>query len=227
MRTVSRAPRAAVPAQPGPRTGPEVRPTDPLALEHALAVGDALRRSGAGLDLAAAWGRRLAALMPGGYRLLIAGNGGSAAEAQHLSAEFVGRFRHDRAAFSAIALHADTSAFTAIVNDYGPLEAFARQVDAHGQPGDVLLLLSSSGRSGNLLRAAERAGVRGLQVWAMTGPLPNPLAELADETVVVESPLGSAVQEVQLVAGHLLCAAFDEALAAQETGAPPRAGMLR
>lgn len=227
MKAGTRTLRIAVPPQPQ-TTAPGL-PQDPLAVEHVRAVSEALRTSGEALDLAAAWGRRLAALMPGGYRLLIAGNGGSAAEAQHLSAEFVGRFRGDRPAFSAIALHTDSSAFTAIVNDYGPYEAFARQVDAHGQPGDVLLLLSSSGRSENLLRAAERAGQRGLQVWAMTGPAPNPLADMADEVVAITSPVGSAVQEVQLVAGHLMCAAFDAALQArQEPGTlPVRPGALR
>lgn len=221
MKGPARALRLAVPPQPAVRPGrPAVPPADPLAADHVAAVTSALAASGPALDLAASWGRRLAALMPGGYRLLIAGNGGSAAEAQHLSAEFVGRFRADRPAYSAIALHTDTSAFSAIVNDYGPDEAFARQVDAHGQPGDVLLLLTTSGRSANLLHAAERATRRGLLVWAMTGPAPNPLAEIADEAAVVSAPLASAVQEVQLVACHLLCAAFDEALELPEQAGP-------
>ena len=92
-----------------------------------------------------------------GQRLLAAGNGGSAAEAQHLTAELVGRFDGERVPFSAISLHAETSAVTAIANDYGYDDVFARQVRAHGRSGDVLMLLSTSGKSPNLLRAAEAA----------------------------------------------------------------------
>jgi D-sedoheptulose 7-phosphate isomerase len=172
----------------------------------------ALAISGPALDRAASWGRRLAELLPHGGRLLIAGNGGSAAEAQHLSAELVGRFSADRAPYSAMALSTDTSILTAIVNDFGPEEVFARQVQAHGAPGDVLLLLSTSGRSSNLLLAAERANDLGLNTWALTGSLPNPLAERAEEVAAVHAPTAAAVQEVHLVAVHILCAAFDEAL---------------
>ncbi len=105
----------------------------------------------------AAWGVELAQRLLRGQRLLAAGNGGSAAEAQHLTAELVGRFDGERVPFSAISLHAETSAVTAIANDYGYDEVFARQVRAHGRSGDVLMLLSTSGQSPNLLRAAEAA----------------------------------------------------------------------
>ncbi|MDQ1623882.1 MAG: D-sedoheptulose 7-phosphate isomerase, partial [Actinomycetota bacterium] len=105
----------------------------------------------------AAWGEELALRLLGGQRLLAAGNGGSAAEAQHLTAELVGRFDADRRPFSAISLHAETSAVTAIANDYGFEELFARQVRAHARSGDILMLLSTSGKSPNLLRAAEAA----------------------------------------------------------------------
>jgi D-sedoheptulose 7-phosphate isomerase len=172
----------------------------------------ALAVSGSALDRAASWGRRLAELLPHGGRLLIAGNGGSAAEAQHLSAELVGRFRADRAPYSALALSTDTSILTAVVNDYGPEQVFARQVQAHGAPGDVLLLLSTSGRSSNLLVAADRANELGLNTWALTGSLPNPLAERSEEVAAVHATTTAAVQEVHLVAVHILCAAFDEAL---------------
>ena len=109
----------------------------------------------------AAWGEELARRLLGGHRLLVAGNGGSAAEAQHLTAELVGRFDGERVPFSALALHAESSAMSAIANDYGFEEVFARQVRAHGRAGDILLLLSTSGRSPNLARAAEAAS--GLQ----------------------------------------------------------------
>jgi D-sedoheptulose 7-phosphate isomerase len=182
-------------------------------VEHVRATIAALEASHAALAQADLWGRRLASVLGGGGRLLAAGNGGSAAEAQHLTAELVGRFRADRPPFSAIALHAETSSMSAILNDYGPDEVFARQAEAHGRPGDVLILLSTSGRSPNLLRAAERVRRRGVTTWAMTGPAPNPLADACDETAAVNGATTAAVQEVHLVAVHVLCAAFDEALA--------------
>ncbi|MGW0932311.1 D-sedoheptulose-7-phosphate isomerase [Streptomyces sp. NPDC002644] len=158
------------------------------------------------------WGELLAAVLTGGGRLLAAGNGGSAAQAQHLTAELVGRYRDDRPPFSAIALHADTSSTTAIANDYGIDEVFARQVRAHGRPDDILMLLSTSGASANLLAAAEAARESGLHVWALTGPAPNPLAAAADEVLAVEAPATATVQELHLVAVHMVCEAFDAAL---------------
>ncbi|MCW2779235.1 MAG: phosphoheptose isomerase [Frankiales bacterium] len=156
-----------------------------------------------------AWGTRLADVLVGGGRLLVAGNGGSAAQAQHLTAELVGRYRDDRPALSAIALHAETSAVTAISNDYGYDHVFARQVQAHGRPGDVFLGMSTSGRSGNVLAAMEAARAGGLTVWAMTGNGPNPMAEQADDALVVQAPATATVQEVHQVALHLVCAAVD------------------
>jgi D-sedoheptulose 7-phosphate isomerase len=162
-----------------------------------------------GAPVLQSWGQTLAAVLPGGGRLLVAGNGGSAAEAQHLTAELVGRFQDERQPLSAICLSSETSSLTAIVNDYGGDEVFARQVQAHGRPGDVLLLLSTSGRSRNLLAAARRGRQCGLQIWALTGPGPNPLADLADESFCVQAPSTSAVQEVHLIAVHALCATVD------------------
>ena len=160
-------------------------------------------------DRLQAWGRALADRLPAGGRLLVAGNGGSAAEAQHLTSELVGRFRAERAPLSAIALHADSSSVTAIVNDYGAEEVFARQVRAHGRPGDVLLLLSSSGSSPNVLAAARAGRELALDVWALSGPAPNPLAEASDQAVCVDAEQVATVQECHLVAVHVLCAALD------------------
>ncbi|MEV5726024.1 MULTISPECIES: D-sedoheptulose-7-phosphate isomerase [Streptomyces] len=165
-----------------------------------------------GLGRLADWGGRLAAVLPAGGRLLAAGNGGSAAQAQHLTAELVGRYRHERPAFSAISLHAETSSLTAIGNDYGFDQVYARQVAAHGRPGDVLVLLSTSGRSANLIGAAVAGRRAGLRVWALTGPAPNPLAEAAHEALCVEADTTATVQEAHLVAVHLLCEGFDAAL---------------
>ncbi|HET7279427.1 MAG TPA: glycosyltransferase [Dermatophilaceae bacterium] len=163
-------------------------------------------------DLIERWGQRLALTLESGGRLLAAGNGGSAAEAQHLTAELVGRFDGERIPLSAICLSAETSSLTAILNDYGAEEVFARQVAAHGRPGDVLVLLSTSGRSRNLLAAARAARERGVPVWAMTGRAPNPLCDAADEALVVEADSTAAVQEVHLVAVHTLCVALEAAM---------------
>ncbi|WP_211122418.1 D-sedoheptulose-7-phosphate isomerase [Streptomyces yatensis] len=162
-----------------------------------------------GLEQITAWGRHLAATLPVGGRLIAAGNGGSAAQAQHLTAELVGRYRRERPAYSAIALHTDTSSLTAIGNDYGFEELYARQVAAHGRPGDVLVLMSTSGRSPNLLAAADTGRAAGLRVWAMTGPRPNPLTLRAHDTLSIASGTTATVQEAHLVALHLLCETFD------------------
>ncbi|MEW1955822.1 SIS domain-containing protein [Terrabacter sp. NPDC080008] len=164
------------------------------------------------VELADRWGARLAATLENGGRLLAAGNGGSAAQAQHLTAELVGRYRLDRRPFSAICLSSETSTLTAVVNDYPPEELFARQVEAHGREGDVLVLLSTSGRSPNVVEAARRGREAGLVVWALTGPAPNPLAEVADEALSVDAEFTATVQELHLVALHILCAGLDRAL---------------
>ncbi len=176
--------------------------------QHLMELAPALKSLERHTQVLASWGAALARTLREGGRLLVAGNGGSAAEAQHLSAEIVGRYLGERPAFSALALHADSSSLTAIGNDYGFDHVFARQVAAHGRSGDILLLLSTSGRSGNLLQAAKEARTRGLHVWAMTGQLPNPLAGLADEFIAL-SGRSASVQEAQLIAIHALCACFD------------------
>ncbi|HJT03549.1 MAG TPA: SIS domain-containing protein [Pseudonocardiaceae bacterium] len=161
---------------------------------------------------AACWGRQLAGVLGGGGRLLACGNGGSAAEAQHLTGELVGRFLHDRRPLSAIALHADTSALTAITNDYGGHESFARQVFAHGRPGDVLIALSTSGASRNVVSAAKAAHEVGMTAWALTGPAPNTLAAVCDDAITIEAPSVATVQEIHLAIVHALCIAIDDAL---------------
>jgi D-sedoheptulose 7-phosphate isomerase len=158
-----------------------------------------------------AWGEHMAEVLLGGGRLLAAGNGGSAAQAQHLTAELVGRYREERPAFSAIALHAETSSLTAIANDYGYEDVFARQVKAHGRKGDVLLLLSTSGASPNLLAAARAARQLGIETWALTGPPPNKLHSLCSDAIAVRYGSAATVQEIHLVAIHMLCAAVDAA----------------
>ncbi|HEY0639765.1 MAG TPA: SIS domain-containing protein [Pseudonocardiaceae bacterium] len=188
-----------------------------LAAAHLDALAttlDALRRQWPRL---LRWGALVAERLADDARLLVAGNGGSAAEAQHLTAELVGRFDRDRRPYSAIALHADSSSLTAIANDYGYREVFARQVTAHARPGDVLLLLSTSGRSENLLAAARAGTAAEATVLALTGPGPNPLAGLADDALCLPGGT-SSVQEAHLVAAHLLCTAVEAALGRPGSG---------
>jgi D-sedoheptulose 7-phosphate isomerase len=184
----------------------------PVWDEHLRRLTTAVGGLEPALRVADSWGARLATVLTDGGRLLAAGNGGSAAQAQHLTAELVGRYHHDRPPFSGICLSAETSTLTAIGNDYPAEELFARQVEAHGRPGDVLILLSTSGSSRNVVEAARRGRVKGLTVWAMTGPEPNALARQSHETLAIEAPETATVQELHLVALHVVCGAFDRAL---------------
>jgi D-sedoheptulose 7-phosphate isomerase len=197
--------------------------------DHTVELVEALPSLRSHAAMVERWGRTLAESLWEGRRLLAAGNGGSAAEAQHLTAELVGRFLAERRPFSAIALCAETSSLTAIVNDYGAEEMFARQVEAHGRPGDVLVLLSTSGRSPNVVRAAARGRAAGLTVWGLTGPGPSPLAALCDETLAIDAPSTAAVQALHLVAVHALCAAVDEhvtRLAARDAARTPEPAVV-
>ncbi len=178
---------------------------DELTDRHVRSLARALDDFGDEAQRLATWGRALAGVLTGGGRLLTAGNGGSAAEAQHLAAELVGKLAEDRRPFSAIALNAETSSLTAIANDYGFEEVFARQVRAHGRRGDVLVLFSTSGASPNLVAAADAAQAIGVHTWAVTGPAPNPLADVCEDALAVRSPEPQTVQELHLMCVHLLC----------------------
>ncbi|MCC9205787.1 D-sedoheptulose-7-phosphate isomerase [Arthrobacter sp. zg-Y769] len=190
-----------------PVSGPEQAVLDHLA--HAQPALLSVQRQAGHLTQ---WGIELAVRLLAGHRLLTAGNGGSAAEAQHLSAELVGRFDGERRPFSAIALHAETSAVTAIANDYGFEQLYARQVQGHGRPGDVLILFSTSGASPNLLAAVQAAHGAGLRTWALTGRAPNPLAAACEDFIAIDAPAANA-QEAHLVALHALCRSFDAEVA--------------
>lgn len=188
--------------------------TASTVLSHfAAAHLDELRSALAALERDAAtlqrWGTEMAALTCSGGRVLAAGNGGSAAQAQHFTAELVGRYLGERRALAAVALTADNASVTAIGNDYGYERIFARQVEAHGRGGDILLLLSTSGRSPNVLAAVEPARALGLRVYALTGPADNPLAAVADDVVATPSSMTPVIQEVHQVAIHLLCETID------------------
>jgi D-sedoheptulose 7-phosphate isomerase len=186
--------------------------THPDVSSHVGELEEALERFRPWAATLAEWGEHLAQVLSHGGRLLACGNGGSAAEAQHLAAELVGRFRGERRPFSAIALAADAPSLTAIGNDYDFDQIFAREVVAHGRPGDVLLLVSTSGMSTNVLNAANVAKAYGITTWALTGRGPNPLASACHDAVTVDADQTATVHEVHLLAVHLLCAAVDQAL---------------
>ncbi|UGS35773.1 D-sedoheptulose-7-phosphate isomerase [Capillimicrobium parvum] len=181
---------------------------------HVAALRTALVALEAEIGRVERWGHLLADRLVDGGRLLAVGNGGSAAEAQHLTAELVGRYVDERMPLSAIALCTDSAAVTAISNDYGLEAAFARQVRAHARPGDVLVALSTSGRSANVLAAVEAARDCGAIVWALTGPGPNPLTEVCDDALCAAAAATATIQEIHLIAIHLLCAAVDSRVAA-------------
>ncbi len=158
-------------------------------------------------------GAMLGACLRGGGKLLVCGNGGSAADAQHFSAELLGRFERERAGLPAIALHADTSTVTAVANDYGYEQVFARQVQAFGRPGDVLVAISTSGNSPGILRAVEAAQRVGLGVVALTGRDGGALASLlrpSDVEIRVPAQVTARIQEVHILALHCLCELIDE-----------------
>lgn len=150
--------------------------------------------------------------LSGGGKLLLAGNGGSAADCQHIAAELVGRFLVERAALPAIALTTDTSILTAVGNDYGFDYLFARQVEALGRRGDVLVAYSTSGNSANIVRALQTARERGLTTIGMTGNRNGRMNALCDHLVAVPSSHTPNVQEVHLVLGHAICNGIERAL---------------
>jgi D-sedoheptulose 7-phosphate isomerase len=192
--------------------------TTDLVSRHLDDLAGAARIAQSAASVVAEWGQQLATIFGAGGKLLACGNGGSAAEAQHLTGELLGRFREERRPLPAVALSADSSAVTAIANDYGIEELFARQVQAYGRPGDVLVALSTSGSSPNVIAAAKAGLDLGVTVWALTGPAPNPLAALSDSAIAVDAPTVATVQEIQLSLIHALCIALDKSLQAAQVG---------
>ena len=154
----------------------------------------------------------IVAALRAGNKLLIIGNGGSAADAQHIAAEIIGRYKQDRPGYAAIALTTDTSALTAITNDYGFERVFARQVEGLGQPGDVLLALSTSGRSPNILAALRKARERGLVTIGFTGATGGTMGAECDHLLVAPSDDTPVVQQIHLAVGHGICDEIEQAL---------------
>lgn len=150
----------------------------------------------------------ITALRAGG-KILVFGNGGSAADAQHMAAELVGRFERERPGLSAIALTVDSSSITAISNDYGFQRVFARQIEALGRPGDVAIAISTSGESANVVAGLQSARARGMMTIGLCGRAGCSLCELSDVALPVEAPSTAAIQEGHLVVEHALCRALD------------------
>jgi len=154
-------------------------------------------------------GEMICAALNQGHKILLCGNGGSAADAQHIAAELVGRYELERRAWPSIALTTDTSALTALSNDFGYEEVFARQVQALAVEGDVLIALSTSGASPNVIKAAEAARTLNCRTIALTGGTGEPLASLCDISVSVPSQRTSRIQEAHITIGHLWCEMVD------------------
>lgn len=145
-------------------------------------------------------------------KLLLAGNGGSAADAQHIAGEFVSRFAFDRPGLSAVALTVDTSILTAIGNDYGYEKLFSRQVQAIGNAGDIFIGYSTSGKSPNILLAFEEAKAKGLLCIGLTGNRGGPMRDLCDHLLEVPSDSTPKIQEGHLVLGHIICGLVENAI---------------
>ena len=154
-----------------------------------------------------------------GNKVLVAGNGGSAAEAQHLSDEMVGRYKDNRAAYPVVALTADSMVITCIGNDFGFENIFKRQVEALGREGDIFMGLTTSGNSQNILNAAEQARAQGMTVIAMSGPK-GKLKDMADYAIISPSETNARIQELHLHAIHLLCELFEESVPVMDVKGP-------
>jgi len=149
-----------------------------------------------------------------GHKVILFGNGGSAADSQHIAAEFVGRFKKERAAWPAVALTTDTSALTAIANDYGFENIFSRQLEGLGKEGDVAIGISTSGNSANVIKAVETAKAMKIHTIVLTGEGGGKLAPLADIKIVVPSKDTARVQETHICVSHCICELVEENLTA-------------
>jgi D-sedoheptulose 7-phosphate isomerase len=180
----------------------------------------ALERANSDAALLATAGAIAAAMIDAlrsGNKILLIGNGGSAADAQHIAAEIIGRYKQDRPASAAVALTTDTSALTAIANDYGFEQMFARQVEGLGQRGDVLLALSTSGRSQNILAALRTARARGLVTIGFTGSKGEALGALCDHLLVSPSDDTPIVQQIHLAIAHGICDEIEQTMIRETT----------
>jgi D-sedoheptulose 7-phosphate isomerase len=174
-------------------------------IEKAAGVLDSMLRDAALLGTIARVGLMGAGVIREGNKVIFCGNGGSAADSQHLAAELVGKLNINRPGMAGVALTVDSSALTAIGNDFGYDHIFSRQLEAIGRPGDLIVGISTSGRSKNVVAAFEVAKRMGIQIVAMTGSRPGPMAELADAWLAAPHLETQKIQEAHIVMGHIFC----------------------
>ncbi len=186
-------------------------------IQESVAVKQALMSDARLLDLIGATGAELVRALRAGHKILLFGNGGSAADAQHIAAEFVGRFQRERDPLPALALTVNTSALTAIANDYEYENVFARQVLALGSRGDVAVGISTSGKSPNVLKGLSAAKTCGLTTVGLTGKKGGPMAESTQYCLCVPSEVTARIQEAHILIAHILCEIVDAELG---SGAP-------
>jgi D-sedoheptulose 7-phosphate isomerase len=193
---------------------------DPIAahLEVSLAALQRATHDEDLLDVAHNIAAAIIAALRSGNKLLIIGNGGSAADAQHIAAEIVGRYKRDRPGYAALALTTDTSALTSIANDYGFEQVFARQIEGLGKRGDVLLALSTSGKSPNILAALRLARERGLVTVGFTGTKGENLRAMCDHLLVSPSDDTPVIQQIHLAVAHGICDEIEQALVREPPG---------
>jgi D-sedoheptulose 7-phosphate isomerase len=194
---------------------PQGEPANEWVADYLTRSVDALiafARDRTALEVLAEMGRVISASLRNGGKLLVAGNGGSAGDAQHVAGEFVSRFIYDRVPLASIALTTDSSVITATGNDYGFDHIFARQVRGIGRSGDVLLGLSTSGNSANLIRAFEAAQEGGLRTLGFTGNRPSKMAAVCELLLRAPSSSTPIIQQIHTVAAHILCADVEATL---------------
>src|SRR2546423_1787317 len=181
-------------------------------LKQSLAALERATQDAALLAAARKIAAAIIAALRSGNKLLIIGNGGSAADAQHIAAEIIGRYKQDRPAYAAIALTTDTSALTAMANDYGFEQVFARQVEGLGQRGDVLLALSTSGRSPNIIAALRKARAQGLVTIGFTGTKGEAMGVSCDHLLIAPSDDTPVIQQIHLAVAHGICDQIEQAM---------------
>jgi D-sedoheptulose 7-phosphate isomerase len=193
---------------------------DPIGahLKQSLAALERANSDGALLATARAIADVIINALRSGNKILLIGNGGSAADAQHIAAEIVGRYKQDRPAYAAVALTTDSSALTAIANDYGFEQVFARQVEGLGRRGDVLLALSTSGRSPNIVAALRTARQRGLVTIGFTGSKGETMGALCDHLLVAPTDDTPVVQQIYLTVAHGICDAIEQTMMREPPG---------
>lgn len=184
-------------------------------IQLSISVKQALLADASLIDRISSFSKLLEETYRSGGKVLFCGNGGSAGDAQHLAAELSGRFYLNRAPLYAEALHVNSSYVTAVANDFGYEEVYARMVEACGRPGDVLVAISTSGNSPNIIRAIDRAKLLGMVVVGMTGATGGKMADLCDLLVNIPSEDTPRIQESHILVGHIICELVEKSLFSQ------------